>query len=221
VQKFILIGSPLSIFISCYFTEKFIRSKLPTCEEFCNLYHPSDFIAYRIEPLIKTFEYSRSKQLKSPGKALFYNIKSSLMAMANRITFTLDRDKRKNDKKKQVNINRSVFKNNQTDFLAEEEQMPILPPVLVPYYKNKGLCKIQQVLTFLNAQKEAIREPEEVKVAGNSKMQRYDYVLQEKGLEAVIKSVGMVKSHTNYFLNKDVAGFVLMKIHNETIDVNI
>lgn len=50
-------GSPLGIFVSCYYEEDFIRSKLPTVQEFYNIYHPSDLIAYRIEPLIKSYSY--------------------------------------------------------------------------------------------------------------------------------------------------------------------
>lgn len=45
------------MFGAVYFEEPYIRSKLPTCEEFFNLFHPSDLIANRIEPLIKRYEY--------------------------------------------------------------------------------------------------------------------------------------------------------------------
>ena len=41
---------------------------------------------------------------------------------------------------------------------------------------------------------------------------RYDYVLQESGLEAYVKTVGLIQSHTSYFSNRDVCNFVLMKI---------
>ena len=56
-------GSPLGIFVSTYFEENFIRSKLPTVHEFYNIYHPHDLIAYRIEPLMKTFTYDGEEHL--------------------------------------------------------------------------------------------------------------------------------------------------------------
>ena len=58
VENFFLLGSPLSLFVSIYNRENYVRSKLPRCENFYNLYHPSDLIAYRLEPIIKTHLYS-------------------------------------------------------------------------------------------------------------------------------------------------------------------
>ena len=50
-------GSPLGLFASVYFEETFIRSKLPTVDEFYNMFHPHDLVANRVEPLIKKYEY--------------------------------------------------------------------------------------------------------------------------------------------------------------------
>jgi hypothetical protein len=47
---------------------------------------------------------------------------------------------------------------------------------------------------------------------------RYDFVLQEKGLETLIKPVGLLKSHTNYFESKDVANFILKKVHKKRLN---
>lgn len=57
VQNFFLLGSPLGLFAAVYFEEPFIRSKLPTCNEMFNVFHPSDLVANRLEPLIKRYEY--------------------------------------------------------------------------------------------------------------------------------------------------------------------
>ena len=38
---------------SLYDKELYIRDKLPTVDNFYNVYHPSDLVAYRVEPLIK------------------------------------------------------------------------------------------------------------------------------------------------------------------------
>lgn len=53
------------MFGAVYFEQPYIRSKLPTCDEFYNLFHPSDVVANRVEPLIKLYEYPEA-QAKSP-----------------------------------------------------------------------------------------------------------------------------------------------------------
>jgi hypothetical protein len=50
---------------------------------------------------------------------------------------------------------------------------------------------------------------------------RYDFVLQEMGIEAYVKTLGLLQSHTSYFLNRDVCNFVLMKIHNLRIETQM
>ena len=39
-------------------------------------------------------------------------------------------------------------------------------------------------------------------------------MLQESGTESVVKTVGMLQSHSNYFNKTDVANFIIMKVHN-------
>ena len=46
-------------------------------------------------------------------------------------------------------------------------------------------------------------------------------MLQEQGVESVVKTVGIVNSHTSYFDRTDVANFIVMKVHNQRISVNI
>ena len=45
------------MFAAVYFEEPFVRSKLPTCEDFFNVFHPSDLVANRVEGLIKRYVY--------------------------------------------------------------------------------------------------------------------------------------------------------------------
>ena len=49
---------------------------------------------------------------------------------------------------------------------------------------------------------------------------RFDFMLQETGMETFVKTVGVLQSHTKYFACLDVANFILMKIHNLQILVN-
>ena len=53
IKNTFLFGSPLGLFGAVYFEEPYIRSKLPTCDEFYNVFHPSDLVANRVEALIK------------------------------------------------------------------------------------------------------------------------------------------------------------------------
>ena len=117
IQNFFLFGSPLGMFAAVYFEESFIRSKLPTVEEFYNVFHPSDLVAARIEPLVKSYEYPD----KLPNK---------------RSIFSLERD-----------VSRIEIEQEQDEYQFGEQ---ILGPVLVPWYKNHGLCRSQQLLKFFN-----------------------------------------------------------------------
>jgi DDHD domain len=72
VQNFFMLGSPLGMFCSVYSEEAFVRSQLPTCKYFFNVYHPSDLVAYRIEPLIKQYSYEELIQEITP-KSTFWN----------------------------------------------------------------------------------------------------------------------------------------------------
>jgi hypothetical protein len=54
IQNFFIMGSPLGLFASVYQTEEpFVRAKLQNVGNIFNIYHPSDLIAYRIEPVIR------------------------------------------------------------------------------------------------------------------------------------------------------------------------
>ena len=59
IKNFFLMGSPLGMFVTTYFEENYVRDKLPTVDSFYNLYHPSDMIAYRLEPLIRRHHYEK------------------------------------------------------------------------------------------------------------------------------------------------------------------
>ena len=63
IDKTFLLGSPVGMFAAVYFEENFVRSKLPTVGDFYNLFHPSDLVANRVEPLVKRYEYPESRQV--------------------------------------------------------------------------------------------------------------------------------------------------------------
>lgn len=52
-RKFFALGSPISMFVTVRGIDKLgLDFKLPTCENFYNIFHPFDPVAYRCEPLI-------------------------------------------------------------------------------------------------------------------------------------------------------------------------
>ena len=55
--------------------------------------------------------------------------------------------------------------------------------------------------------------------ASEQHQRRYDFMLQEHGMETFVKTVGVLQSHTNYFATTDVSYFILMKIHNLKINL--
>ena len=55
----------------------------------------------------------------------------------------------------------------------------------------------------------------------NEDENRYDFVLQERGIESYVKTVGLITSHTSYFSNRDVCNFILMKTHNQRVAVSV
>lgn len=59
LESLYLLGSPLGLFTSVYSSENFIRATLPKCARFYNIYHPSDLIAYRVEPLLRRGDESQ------------------------------------------------------------------------------------------------------------------------------------------------------------------
>ena len=118
VKNFFLFGSPLGMFAAVYFEEPFLRSKLPTVDDFFNVFHPSDLVANRVEPLIKLYEYPEVD--KRVVKASFFSVARGVSHVD----------------------------------LEEEEGYQfgdqLLGPVLVPWYKNHGLCRSQQLLKFFS-----------------------------------------------------------------------
>ena len=62
-----------------------------------------------------------------------------------------------------------------------------------------------------------IGEVEEDEAEYGEDEQRFDFVLQEKGLESIIKPLGLLNSHIKYFNSKDVAYFILKKLHHQYV----
>ena len=118
--------------------------------------------------------------------------------------------------------------------------------MLIPWYKNHGLNHSQQLLKLFAsggdysgssaaaARERATREElKELKKQAqlNDRLslltvdsqkagppqKRYDFMLQENGMETYVKSLGVLSAHTNYFNTTDVSYFILMKIHDQQV----
>lgn len=113
VKNFFLVGSPLGMFAAVYFEEPMIRSKLPTCDDFFNLFHPSDLVSFRLEPLIKEYTYPDHHSRESKNRV------GSFMEVGRQ--------------ESHADIN-----SDNMNYLFGDQ---IVGPVLVPWYKNHGLCR--------------------------------------------------------------------------------
>ena len=116
------------MFVCSYFEETYIRSKLPTVDNFFNCYHPSDLIAYRVEPIIKNHEYNEEDFLSDRG---------------------IDRIEDSEAMLDQGGYDSSSESNSERDEQYWNEEPEILPPVLIPCYWNQGLNKAQMLLMFV------------------------------------------------------------------------
>ena len=119
IKNFFLFGSPLGMFGAVYFEEPYIRSKLPTVDDFYNVFHPSDLVANRLEPLIRHYEYPDKINFGTNRQKLgsFFEVARGVSHME------LGED------------------DEEQPYLFGEDQ--VLGPVLVPWYKNHGLNRSQ------------------------------------------------------------------------------
>lgn len=86
------------------------------------MFHPSDLVANRLEPLIKQYEYPdrHARPQSRVGEGSFAAIFSEYS-------------------------HRNLDDEDEMYLFRSEE---LSGPVLVPWYKNHGLCKSQQLLKF-------------------------------------------------------------------------
>eukprot|EP00347_Sterkiella_histriomuscorum_P000884 403374154 len=263
IQQYFLLGSPLGLFISIYNEENFIKEKLPTCKHFFNIFHPSDFIAYRIEPLFLSNDAGGIKhEILPPVKLPYYknngyrtylsianffkqnpnnNIMHSAFQQINEVhnqlkaqeaeqllketsNSLLCRDSEAGDKLAQRNYGSM---SNGSGSRRKEKKKELKES------KFKCSCKIVQdkatkiSITTCNAKNPQCQQADDSfdedycennnnsdsENSEEDENERYDFVLQEKGLETIIKPVGILKAHIKYFSSKDVAYFILKKIH--------
>jgi len=100
-----------------------------------------------------------------------------------------------------------------------------MPPVLLPYYKTGGyrglsfffkkptMEEMQSQIKELQKEFDSKDPPcEEEKTDAP---ERYDFCLQTRGMESIFKPIGLLMSHLRYFKSKDVAYFVLKKLHKQ------
>ncbi|KAF5301230.1 hypothetical protein FQA39_LY10816 [Lamprigera yunnana] len=86
---FFAIGSPIGLFLTVRGIDKLgTELYFPTCENFFNIFHPCDPIAYRIEPLINE-EFENVKPVLIPNKDFKYlhlKLKGAVMKVSDDVT---------------------------------------------------------------------------------------------------------------------------------------
>eukprot|EP01017_Pseudomicrothorax_dubius_P046133 TRINITY_DN8086_c0_g1_i1.p1 TRINITY_DN8086_c0_g1~~TRINITY_DN8086_c0_g1_i1.p1 ORF type:complete len:416 (+),score=75.80 TRINITY_DN8086_c0_g1_i1:108-1355(+) len=91
-------------------------------------------------------------------------------------------------------------------------EFPQADPFVLPYYINDAYRKHKEKAgkLFTACEKTKKKYGEEI----GTTFKRYDFELQEKELENVFETFGIIKGHFSYWENKDLAYFVLRRLHD-------
>ncbi|CDW79258.1 isoform a [Stylonychia lemnae] len=199
IEHYFLLGSPLGLFVSIYNEENFIKEKLPTTKNFYNIFHPADFIAYRIEPLFSNNDLGGvQNEIKPPVKLPYYKNNGYRTYLSISNFFKQNPNSIVHSAFQQINEIQQQLKAQEAEQLLKDDNAS-LRQTDADGERLGGYGTHQNDEDFDD---ECALED-----------QRYDFLLQEKGLETIIKPVGILKAHIKYFSSKDVAYFILKKIH--------
>lgn len=204
IDTLFLWGSPLAAFVSIADIEhqhgKFI---LPDTVKVCNIFHPHDPVAFRIEPLY----YHAQEQIPPEMIAHYVNNgfrSSKQWARSYEYAKGLARQKW------------TAFKSRVYEVLGASDQADFDRAAWQSYLDS------DQDLSSLAFQPGAAGSDEQ---DGDDTMLthkvRMDYVLQEHAGEALVESYGLLQSHFCYWTSRDVALLMLKKMgQQETAELN-
>lgn len=198
VDHFFLWGSPLAAFISIADeNNEFGEFVLPESVSVCNIFHPQDPVAFRLEPL-----YYPDQEQVSPATIPYHGNNGSrsskqwaqsyeyAKSVANQKWLAL-----KNSIWEAIGATAKVdFTRQQFDLFMNADQ------------------DFDAVLGTRTA-KQTVHEQAEETVM-KPKM-RIDHALQEQTIESVVESLGLLQSHFCYWRSHDVALFMLEKLSQE------
>ncbi|KAJ8674260.1 hypothetical protein QAD02_005522 [Eretmocerus hayati] len=189
IENLFCLGSPLSVFLA-------LRARPPSnkldivpdylCKRFFNIFHWSDPVAYRMEPLLER-GYSKIEPVLIPPHGGIDNLQVELAAQAS-------------------SLNNGDQSNPQSD-TDEKDDSPADTP---SKNADRGWSLWGLVRAGWNAKEETSPTPDVPPIQPDQELaQRLDYVLQAVGIGR--NYLYSVTAHTAYWSNCDVAYFVLTK----------
>ncbi|KAI6661192.1 Phospholipase DDHD2-like isoform X1 [Oopsacas minuta] len=192
---FFCIGSPIGLFLSVRGTQNLgYNFNFPTCGGFYHIYHPYDYVAYRIEPLIDPKFKSDPELLPHirGGKRLHLELKENLERLGSELKQTI-----------MYGVHSAV---SSIQEFAKSHTMPEGTSKLIPPSIEE--IKARQ---SISTSPEPPPPPPQFHSSLNQG-QRVDYVLQVKGIEAINDYLFALSSHSCYWRSEDTVLFCLTKI---------
>lgn len=207
IDNFFLWGSPLAAFVSIAdIDHQHGKFTMPDSLKVCNIFHPHDPVAFRIEPLY----YHSQEQIPPEMIPHWVNngIRSNKQwARSYEYAKGLAHQKWEQLKNK---FCEAVGASGEADLSRQEWDLYLneekdLPASLALPAKSSGSsdAAIQDEETLLKPQ------------------MRLDYVLQETTVESYVESYGLLQSHFCYWTSRDVSLLMLKKMsHQDTAELN-
>lgn len=227
VKKFFALGSPIAMFQTVRGIERIETDfKFPTCEEFFNIFHPFDPVAYRFEPLICN-EVILKPVLMSHHKGrkrMHIELREGLTKVGGDM----------------LKVGGDIIKNAWSTFSDTQAFFKGLQPNT--HVKIQSDFENSQVKNFPKKEKIEEKETENNEkintesektvdqIYGRScnfgninKGNRIDYVLQERPIETFNEYLFALASHACYWESEDTVLLIIKQVYGyeDTLDSNV
>lgn len=210
---FFAIGSPIPVFLTVRGLRSLQKSfKFPTCQNFFNIFHPFDPIAYRLEPLFdKSFANLSPVQIPhhKGRKRMHLQLRENLWRMGSglreRVVQSIKPvwDSLNAIKRIQMSPSPSMYDVDVTDASTDDGEL----------HRSTST----QELETSNSQKVSDdpleQRADDTLVPGINGGGRIDYVLQEKPIEFFNEYIFALATHACYWASEDTALFIVRKIN--------
>ncbi|KAI3896503.1 hypothetical protein MKX03_015011 [Papaver bracteatum] len=203
VDTFFAVGSPLGFFLSLhnvrigigrgleYWQDGKIIEEMPACRQMLNIFHPSDPVAYRVEPLVCK-EYFNKRPVLIPyhkgGKRLHIRFQEFTEDLAHR-----------------------------SQVLAGHLNAFRVRSMLHDKVKVLSICSKKAVTEDSTEDDEETKERSYgslmMETLTGSENGRIDHMLQDKTFEH--QYISAIGSHTNYWRDEDTALFILNHLYSD------
>jgi len=198
VKFLFCVGSPLAVYIVMRgHSDSFIPEKAQ-CERLVNIFHSHDPVAYRLEPL-----FDESYKNVKPAKIFSYS-------ECNKNYETIEPELRLSYLTKVRELVKKV--GNLGDSRSDGKNSP--PRIRSPLKSDKESDETQIIENDTSLIETLLEDiPEKNRMPG-----RFDYAIQPRFGDVTLSYLALMKSHTGYWTNLDVAGFILNQLYPESME---